>query len=579
MEMYEKFNWQRCFKYASRIWENDRLLSNSAFLRTAEYIETEMRNIGLEEVEVLNAKADARTMYAEWIIPRAWEIRSARLSYEDGEIIADYDEIPCSVSMRSAKTPKEGLVLEAVDADKQEAGEWMRGKLLFSSKPASMLSDTALKYGASGIITDYFPLYEGIRESAEDVSGAARWDCEFMGNTNNTSLFAFNLTPERGEQLRKRLAAGEKINLRAFVDSEEFDGFAPTISGAIKGTDPSLGEIFLYAHLYEPGANDNASGCAVLMEVMNMYLSAIRDGTLQSPKRTIRLALGQECMGSNAYLIHHPERDERICLDADMIGTEKIDNAILGICHSPYSNWSFLDDLIEETVQTAQTFAPFPYHSRPFSISSDNMLADPYFKMPTVALITAPAKSYHSSMDTPDRLEEGVMRRNAWIFFTMLQKLSMASEETPVSLTFAFTKKKLAEAKNPLEREFWRAKAEHIRAELASFSKGEIPPAFETAFSFPKPPAGIPPLRAVRIIDGCMTLPKTDPETGKTFYPAWNKTPHLPLFWINGKRTVWEIACLTAMEEGNNDYERAYEECLSLFRALDKCGNVNLESI
>lgn len=213
------------------------------------------------------------------------------------------------------------------------------------------------------------------------------------------------------------------------MDTELFDGYVPVVSGAILGEKPELGEIFLYGHLYEPDANDNASGCALLLECMNIYADMIRKGETPKPQRTVRLALGQECMGSNAYLLAHPERKGKMCIVADMVGTEKIDNATFGVWHSPYSNWSFLDDMIEEIVQKAKEFGCFPHRSRLYGIATDNMLGDPCFNMPTIALITEPAQSYHSSMDTPDRLEKGVMKRNAWIVLQMIQKLASAADE------------------------------------------------------------------------------------------------------------------------------------------------------
>ena len=55
-------------------------------------------------------------------------------------------------------------------------------------------------------------------------------------------------------------------------------------------------------------------------------------------------------------------------------------------------------------------------------------------------------------------------------------------------------------------------------------------------------------IRIIRLMNGCMTLDKVDPETGRTFETAWNTRLHRPLYWADGKKTVWEIACLCAME-------------------------------
>ncbi|MBR3927588.1 MAG: DUF4910 domain-containing protein [Clostridia bacterium] len=576
MNAFDKFNWDRCLSYARGIWENDHRLTNSAFLKTGEFVEKTMRDIGLEEVEVLKAHADGRTRYAEWVIPEAWEVKGARLTYEDGEIIADYDENPCSLSMRSAKTPAGGIWAEVVDADGLAPDEWMRGKLLLTSKSAASIRDNALKFGAAGILSDFFPMYKGIRESREEMTGVSRWDVEFIPERNDTNLFAFSITPERGDGLRKRLKAGEKIRLHAQVDTELFDGYVPVVSGAILGEKRELGEIFLYGHLYEPGANDNASGCALLLECMNIYADMIRRGEAKKPQRTIRLALGQECMGSNAYLLKHPDRKGQMCIVADMVGTEKIDNATLGVWHSPFANWSFLDDLIEEIVESAKEFGDFEHKSRPYGIATDNMLGDPCFHMPTVALITEPAKSYHSSMDTPERLEESVMRRNAWIVFEMIKALSNAQDEADLPCEYKYTERMKEHARTALEKTFWEAKIHSMQAEKQAFLGGETSCLNLCDFSLPETPKDILNIYVTRIKDGCMTLDKIDPLSGRRFETAWNTHLHRPLYWANGRRNVWEIACLVAMEEGKSDYSAAYDECMSLFRALSESGVVTM---
>lgn len=575
--MLKQFDWERCLSFVRGIWENDHRLSNSAFLKTAAFAEKTMREIGLEEVEVLPCMADGRTQYAEWVIPQAWEVKGARLTYENGEVIADYAENPCSLSMRSAKTPEEGVWAEVVNIDGKEPGEWMRGKLLLTSRSASQVKQDALAFGAKGILSDFFPMYKGIRETRAEMKGVSRWDVEFMPDRNDTGLFAFSLAPERADALRSRLNEGKSIRLHAKVDAELFDGHVATVSGAIKGTEEELGEIFLYGHLYEPGANDNASGCALLLECMNIYAQMIRNGEAKKPKRTIRLALGQECMGSNAYLFAHPERKGKMCIVADMVGTEKVDNATFGVWHSPFSNWSFLDDLIEDTVKEAKKSGDFPHRSRPYGIATDNMLGDPCFHMPTIALITEPAKSYHSSMDTPDRLEEGVMRRNAWILLRMIQILSSSEDEKDLESGHTYTKNMRENARTALEKAFWDQKIRCMQDEKNAFLKGEGHPGNACGFALPEPPEGVLPIAVTRLKGGCMTLDKVDPETGRVFETAWNTHLHRPLYWSDGKKTIWEIACLCAMEEGKDDYESAYEEISSLFRALSESGIVRLQ--
>jgi hypothetical protein len=216
-------------------------------------------------------------------------------------------------------------------------------------------------------------------------------------------------------------------------------------------------------------------------------------------------------------------------------------------------------------VQKAKEFGCFPHRSRPYGIATDNMLGDPCFNMPTIALITEPAKSYHSSMDTPERLEENVMRRNAWILLEMIMKLSNG-EDLPEE--YKYTESMKENAKTPLEKTFWEEKISGMQAEKEDFLAGREHPVNTCGFPLPEPPEGIENIKITRLMKGCMTMDKVDSETGRVFETAWNTHLHRPLYWSDGKKTVWEIACLCAMEEGKDDFYKAYEECLPLFRAL-----------
>lgn len=566
------FDWRRCLAHAENIWNEDRWSRNSAYLKTAAYCLNAMRDMGLAQVESLGLRADGRTAYGEWVMPRAWEARAAclRLGGKGGQTLADYERAPCCLSMYSAATPPEGVTAELIDASRAELDESARGKLLFTHSPAKTLITPALKYGALGIITDYFPLYPGIRDSRADMAGACRWDNDFMTPANASGLFAFNLSPENGDMLSGMLASGQTVELYAHVDAEAFDGALPTVSGAIPGYDAGAGEILLYAHLYEQGANDNASGCAILLETANILADAIRAGALNAPRRTIRIAMGQECAGSVGYLLNHTERDARLCIVADMVGCEAKDRARLGIWHNPMSNWSFLDGFIEALAKDAAREAPFEWESRAFSIGTDNMLGDPAFNMPTVALVSEPALSYHTSLDTPDRLEEGVMRRNASILLAALGALANAKEsdfEAMRASSGDYAQYMRRASANPARRALWDSIIADTRRELSAYCAGKRAP---RRVSIPVNASRHPGAARVpaRLIKGCLCFARRDAGGKHTLQPAWNTKLHLPLFWADGKRTLWEIACLYAAEIGADDVDGVYQYIEACFQAL-----------
>ena len=47
---------------------------------------------------------------------------------------------------------------------------------------------------------------------------------------------------------------------------------------------------------------------------------------------------------------------------------------------------------------------------------------------------------------------------------------------------------------------------------------------------------------------------------GKKFNAAWNGDMNIPVFWINGKRNLWQIAYLSAVEKGKCTDKEIKEE-------------------
>ncbi len=580
-KMQEWFSWQRCKAFAERIYANDRWFSNDRFQKTAEYCASVMREARLSQVELLGLKADGRSAYGDWVIARAWNAKNATLRLvDDGTVLADYQAAPCALALQSAPTPPEGVCAEAVWVQRAEEIPDVREKILFTGLPAKELVRAAQQGGALGIVTDYMPLFPGVRDNRESMRGVNRWDNDFCLPKNDTGLFAFSLAPEMGELLRNRLASEEKVRLFAQVDTEERDGMLPSISGCIPGSDPECGEIFVYGHLYEPGANDNASGCALILETANCLARAIAEGCLPRPRRTIRFAMGQECGGSTGYLLRHPERKARLAIVADMVGTESIDHARLSIWHNPLANWSFLDTAVLEILKAcrAQFDPEFVWEERAFAVGTDNMLSDPCWNMPTVAMITEPALSYHSSMDTPDRLEESVMRRNAMVlgaFVWFCANFAQGEAEGLLPAMREQIERRAAGARTAAEKALWADARAHAERAMTAFCANAEAPGFAAKQTFAPAPDAAAAQIPVRNVPGCLTFAPHSALRHSQWQPAWNTRLNLPLFWANGTRSLWEIACLSAIEEGETDAAARLSWLREYFGVLAEYGYIH----
>ena len=80
----------------------------------------------------------------------------------------------------------------------------------------------------------------------------------------------------------------------------------------------------LAAHVQEPGANDNASGCGTLLAAALAIHDAIRRGALPPPARTITFLWVDEIRGSEQWIKDHaePRRSVVAMLSLDMTGED-----------------------------------------------------------------------------------------------------------------------------------------------------------------------------------------------------------------------------------------------------------------
>lgn len=556
------FDRERCHALVEKIHQNDQFFDFKSFGKTAFFCADYLNEIGCEEVSLLPVKADGKTPYGDWVVPKAWDVDSAVLRFaESGEVIADYHKTPCSLAMYSASTPNGGVVAELVNVSR--AGEIipgsLRGKLLLTDRPAKELIDLALREGAAGIVTDFFPLYTGVRDSRTEMYEESRWDNDFVTPVNDTGLFAFDISPKWGDILREQLKT-EPVTLHAQVQTQFYEGYAPTVSAAILGQQPNAPEVFLYGHLYEPGANDNGSGCAVLMELMRCLQAAIQKGEIPRPKYTLRLALGYECTGSTAFLSERSEIAARtLCgIVADMVGTAQIDKAVMTLRLNPLSGFSYLDQALLSVNEAYRSLYDAAYHWRicPFTIASDNMIADPIWEIPTVGMIAEPAQSYHSSMDQPARIEPEVLKRSAMILGVLMYRLIRAE-----AADVAWAKQCYLDALDTVMQTGLPghriAVAAAKRAScLPLLRLGAIPAELENSLppdpALPQCPEKLGDMAEkvpVRLVKGCLTFGGRPELKDAKWKPAWNDTLNLPLFWADGKRNLWEISCLFSAEK------------------------------
>jgi hypothetical protein len=619
-DLIEKyFDKDAAYENIARIYENDRFFNFPRFNQTSDFVFEKLSAAGCERLEKIPVRADGKSFYGDWALNRAWDVEEAAVTLLGGDGSPDiplhrYTETPCMLSMFSAPTPPGGVTGEVADADGVPLGVTgnaadangltrpdLAGKWLLTGGPTMKLAKLAIQSKAAGILSDAFAVVPGMRE-ASDIERACRWDQDLMYPNNDAGLVGLVLSPESGRRIRERLSEGKTVRVHAEVKSRFYDGELHTITGVIPG-DTVAGEtdeeILFCTHLHEPGANDNASGCGILLELARAITEMIRDGAIPRPRRTIRFVMGYEVTGAMSYALSHPAEAARtVCgIDPDMVSSAASDNGRLSVWLNPYSNASFLDTLLPFLLERYAEYKniELPFLIRPFLIG-DNVLSDPMFNIPTGGLAIHPAKSYHNSLDGMDMIDRETGKRNACIATAAVLFCASPDADRAEWLRLLTYKPKDVLGTDPLRRYMAEYRALRVKAGIERF-EGEgarTKPAGGPARS---PAAGNDPgggysyLKMdfdvrnyldetdtripVRLVPGTLTFAgKFRPEEERKYRPYYNYELNCPLFWCDGRRSVSEVALLAGTELGKADLKAYQKELLDYFGLLVELGYV-----
>ena len=392
------------------------------------------------EAEVLTYPADestsfwASSSFQEWACDGAsLELISPAPPRGLDPILADYRACPISLIQRSTSFDGEleVVVLDDETDEKAYQDRDVTGKLVLTRGDVQSVRKLAVAHGAAGILFDGMRLVDPVRREG-DLDDVRQYT-SFWWDAGEPRAFGFVLTPRQGRALRKMIQAGDApVRVRAHVESRLYDGQLEVLSAVIPGAELEE-EVVVVAHLCHPrpSANDNASGAAAAFEAARVLSALIGAGQLARPRRTIRFLWLPEMTGSLAYLSGRDEGAPRMVagLNLDMVGESQDQTG---------SSW-----LIECPPAAAASFTPtlltwlrdempalegmtgisrshtnlggYPLYRQaevPFSGGSDHYIfSDPTVGVPMPMLIQWPDRYYHTSADTPDRVDPQSLAR------------------------------------------------------------------------------------------------------------------------------------------------------------------------
>jgi hypothetical protein len=318
-------------------------------------------------------------------------------------------------------------------------GKDVRGKLvLAAAQPGAVAELAVAKYGAAGIVS-----YAQNQRTAwwGDDDSLVRWG--HLDAFAARKTFAFMIAPKQARLFQRRLADGETVLLRASVNAGQHPGAYSIVTATIPGADTArrAQEIVFSCHLdhQRPGANDNASGCATILEVARTYAKLIAEGKLSRPARTVRFIFPPEIEGTTIYLNARPEISGRIkaAIHLDMVGGGPETKAVFHVTRGPASLPSFVNDVSaaigefvnEQTMRFAATgTAEYPLNApeggkeplqaelADFTSGSDHeVYTEGSFRIPTVYLNDWPDRYIHTNKDTAAMIDPTKLLRAGFI--------------------------------------------------------------------------------------------------------------------------------------------------------------------
>ncbi len=171
--------------------------------------------------------------------------------------------------------------------------------------------------GAAGIVSTDLAAYTRPAETPDVLQwGSVPYD-------EAAHAFGFKATPRAGARLRAALGAGP-VTVHADVETVFHRRPNRTLVAEIPGASRPGDRVVLVAHVQEPGANDDASGCGTLLATALAIKGAIASGVLPAPARTITFLWTDEIRGSQQWVKDDPGRVARVLamLSLDMTGED-----------------------------------------------------------------------------------------------------------------------------------------------------------------------------------------------------------------------------------------------------------------
>ncbi|QTE24057.1 M28 family peptidase [Polaribacter cellanae] len=459
----KEFTGDLAYKTTSFIEKYWRVVGNTGFNKSVYKIAEELEKAGY----ILEEKATKKDVLTYRIEKRplknpTWESVDAVLKIE-GEIepLLQHSTNRNMIALNSYSTPKEGISAEVIYIKdiKNINKTNVKGKIVFAeTSPYELYKSAIIEGKATGIITYDNPSYLQPQKNTTSIQFRS------IPYDSINKPWAIALSYQAKERLKKTLEKG-KTKLNVKIETNIYASEELTIVADVKGAEKPKERLVFSAHIQEPGANDNATGVGVTLEMASLTAKFINQKEFQ-PKRTLTFLWGDEIVSTRRYVQEDLTRakDIKWGISLDMVGedTEKTGgtfliekmpdpSAIWARGNDKHTEWGgtemsleqmkphYLNDFLIDKFKAQAKRANWIVNTNPFEGGSDHV---PFLKenIPSVLFWHFTDQFYHTDNDRIDKVSKTTLKNVGTAALIAAYTLLNADENTAKTIIYNLEK-------------------------------------------------------------------------------------------------------------------------------------------
>jgi hypothetical protein len=446
--------------FVEKYW---RVVGNTGFNKTIYKIANNLEKAGftLEENKTKNTILTYRIEKRPLTKP-TWESVDAVLTINNEKTpLLQHATNRNMIALNSYSTPKEGITAEVIYIKdlKNISKIAITGKIVFAeTSPNRIFKAAIIKGKAAGIITYNNPDYLQPEKNTTSI--------QFRSIPLDTvrKPWAIALSFAAKERLKKSLEKG-KVTLNVKIETNIYASEELTIIADIKGKELPKERLVFSAHIQEPGANDNATGVGVALEMAALTAKFVEQKAFQ-PKRTLTFLWGDEIVSTRRYVEEDTIRAKNIKwgISLDMVGenTEKTGgvfliekmpdpSAIWTRGNDKHTEWGgskmslyqmkphYLNDFLIDKFKKQGKRANWKVSTNPYEGGSDHV---PFLRnnIPSVLFWHFTDQFYHTDNDRIDKVSKTTLKNVGTTALISAYTLLNADENTAKSILIAIEK-------------------------------------------------------------------------------------------------------------------------------------------